>query len=205
MSSIEDHPPKTIVIIPPKNDEDELHDVENQSNHTPSTIIDDAPPIIKTNNTPPSPSIKKNNAPSPSNDTLPTAAHQDDELSLYTYSPQPPRSKHCTFCNRSRWTTLVVLSTIVIIFLASGGAVGGAMSQNSSGSTEAAEDKLGKEASPTDAGGKTGQIEEVKKEEDTTSKNEDKKDKNEVDKAEKEEKGDKEKKKDDDKKKKKGD
>ena len=80
------------------------------------------------------------------------------------------------------------------------------MSQNSSGSTEAGEDKLGKEASPTaDAGGKTGQIEEVKKEEDTTSKNEDKKDKNEVDKAEKEEKGDKEKKKDDDKKKKKGD
>jgi len=82
------------------------------------------------------------------------------------------------------------------------------MSQNSSGSTEAAaggEDKLGKEASPTAAGGKTGQIEEVKKEEDTTSKNEDKNDKNEVDKAEKEEKGDKEKKKDDDKKKKKGD
>jgi len=80
------------------------------------------------------------------------------------------------------------------------------MSHNSSGSTEAAgEDALGKEASPTAAAGdKTGQVEEVRKEEDTSSKNEDKKDKNE-EKAEKEEKGDKEKKKDDDKKKKKGD
>eukprot|EP00957_Ditylum_brightwellii_P101118 7705691-Ditylum_brightwellii.AAC.2 len=82
------------------------------------------------------------------------------------------------------------------------------MSQNSSGSTEAAtgEDKLGKGASSTAtaAGDKTGQVEEVKKEEDTSSKNEDKKDKNE-EKAEKEDKGDKEKKKEDDKKKKKDD